>query len=79
MSVRVMAKENGLAISNARVDQGMSMRDLANKSGLSIGAISNIENGKVANVRPANAQKISRALSVHHNTLFDVVKNQKGV
>lgn len=60
------------AIVKARVVAGMSQRDLATKAGLGNGYVSQIERGLV-NPGPKAARKISDALGIAFDDLFELV------
>lgn len=72
----IKIKNGGDVVSRRRVERGMSMRELSEKSGMSVAAISKLENGCTTTVRPANAQRISKALEADLNELF--VVDRKG-
>lgn len=76
MPMVVKIKDGGDVVSRRRVECGMSMRELSEKSGISVAAISKLENGCTTTVRPANAQRISKALEADLNELF--VVDRKG-
>lgn len=72
----IKIKNGGDVVSRRRVERGMSMRELSEKSGMSVAAISKLENGRTTTVRPTNAQRISKALEADLNELF--VVDRKG-
>lgn len=53
---------NAQRIRQARVAQGMSQLDLADKAGVRQGTISNVENGK--SCRPSTVRRIALALGI---------------
>lgn len=63
---------DGGSICLARIQKGLSIRALANKSGLSVAAVSKIERGATKNIRPLSAQKICSALEVPFDDLFTI-------
>lgn len=73
----VMAAAGGNRISLARIQKGLSMRGLASKAGLSLAAVSRMENSGTHNIRPASAKKICAALEVPFDALF-VIKTPDG-
>ena len=64
--------DGGRNISELRIKQGLSMRALAIKAGLSVSSVSKIERGIVKSIRPLSAQKICTALEVPFDTLFSI-------
>lgn len=70
--VKAVVIGGGKSVCMARIQQGMSMRALATKAGISVAAISRIERGAIQAVRPLSAQKISSALNVPFETLFAI-------
>ncbi|BDF69146.1 hypothetical protein CE91St41_01270 [Oscillospiraceae bacterium] len=72
----VTASGNGERIFTARVYNGMSMRDLAEKAGVSASAIHKIESGESGTVRPVNARKICAALGKSFDDLFTIKEKE---
>lgn len=76
MQVAVTTKRGKESITMARIRLGMSMKDFAAASGVSYAAISKIESGKVSTIRPLSAEKISRALGVEFDDMFEFVQKE---
>lgn len=76
MPVSVTTKRGKESITLARISMGMSMKDLAAAAGVSHAAISKIESGKVSTIRPLSAEKISRALGVEFDDMFEFVQKE---
>ena len=66
MSITAKAQEIG----KARIYQGMSIRDVAVKAGISVAAVSRMERGAAQSVRPTSAQKLCIALGKEFDDLF---------
>lgn len=79
MRARVVTiNPDGRSICLTRIQKGLSIRALANKSGLSVAAVSKIEQGATKNIRPLSAKKICSALEVPFDDLF-IIKVPGGV
>lgn len=72
LNLATTVADGGRSISKMRIKQGLSMRALAIKAGLSVSSVSKIERGMVKTIRPLSAQKICTALNVPFDTLFSI-------
>jgi Predicted transcriptional regulators len=68
---------NSVAIGRARLYQNLTMSELAEKTGLSVGLISQIECVSSKAVRPSSAHKICEALGKPFDELFTIESTQR--
>lgn len=67
-----MAEETRLAqyLKQARSRLGLSVRDVAAESGLTLSTVSRLETGHIASPRPKHLQRLARALQVDVEDLY---------
>lgn len=62
-----------------RISQGLTLQSLSSKSGVAIGYLADLENGKALNPTLKTLNKISKALQVPVSKLLDSEETQREV